>query len=177
MANGELNSKLAYEYFRPKANKLLWPKVIWTTYATLKHAFILWLAMKERLLTKDKLHDPAADQMCSLCRTENETAEHLFFQCNFARQVWNSVKGWLGFRRSLSTLKAAVKWSIKEDRSMGIQSKEKRLGIACTTYFVWEARNLRTFEGRVQAPEAVVRKIQMSIFRVLNNSHSNLSNV
>ncbi|GFS45411.1 hypothetical protein Acr_00g0095930 [Actinidia rufa] len=63
MANGELNSKLAYEYFRPKANKLLWPKVIWTTYTTPKHAFILWLAMKERLLTKDKLHDPAADQM------------------------------------------------------------------------------------------------------------------
>ncbi|GFS30621.1 hypothetical protein Acr_00g0012980 [Actinidia rufa] len=140
MANGELNSKLAYEYFRPKANKLLWPKVIWTTYTTPKHAFILWLAMKERLLTKDKLHDPAADQMCSLCRTENETAEHLFFQCNFT-----SVKGWLGFRRSLSTLKAAVKWSIKEARGTGIQSKAKRLGIACTTYFVWEARNLRTF--------------------------------
>ncbi|GFY91065.1 hypothetical protein Acr_07g0012610 [Actinidia rufa] len=94
MANGELNSKLAYEYFRPKAIKLQWPKVIWTNYATPKHAFIFWLAMKEKLLTKDRLHDPGANQLCSLCRTENETAEHfhLFFQCNFVRQVWNSIK-------------------------------------------------------------------------------------
>ncbi|GFY91886.1 hypothetical protein Acr_08g0002820 [Actinidia rufa] len=107
-ANGDLYSKLAYEYFRPKAIKLKWPKVIWTNYATPKHAFILWLAMKERLLTKDRLPDPGANQPCSLCRAENETAEHLFFQCNYVRHIWNPIKSWLGFRRSLSSLKAAV---------------------------------------------------------------------
>ncbi|PSS30620.1 Ribonuclease H protein [Actinidia chinensis var. chinensis] len=142
-ANGDLHSKLAYDYFKPKANKLKWPAVIWSNYTTPKHAFILWLAMKERLLTKDRLPDPGADQTCSLCRTENETTEHLFFQCNFVRQIWSPIKSWMGFRRTLSTLKAAVKWSIKEARGTGIQSKAKRLGIACTTYFVWEARNLR----------------------------------
>ena len=26
IANGELQSKLAYEYFKPRANKLQWPK-------------------------------------------------------------------------------------------------------------------------------------------------------
>ncbi|GFS35505.1 hypothetical protein Acr_00g0040240 [Actinidia rufa] len=171
-ANGDLHSKLAYDYFRPKANKLKWPTVIWSNYTTPKHAFILWLAMKERLLTKDRLPDPGADQTCLLCRTENETTEHLFFQCNFVRQIWSPIKSWLGFRRTLSTLKAAVKWSIKEARGTGIQSKAKRLGIACTTYFVWEARNLRLFEGRVQAPEAVIRKIQISVYRVLINSQA-----
>ena len=58
MTNGELQSKLAHEYFRPRANKLHWAKVVWINYATPKHAFILWLAMKEKLLTKDGLHDP-----------------------------------------------------------------------------------------------------------------------
>ncbi|GFY86960.1 hypothetical protein Acr_05g0005990 [Actinidia rufa] len=61
MANGELQSKVAYEYFKPRASKLQWPKDIWLNYAIPKHAFILWLAMKEKLLTKDRLHDPEAD--------------------------------------------------------------------------------------------------------------------
>ncbi|XP_057509147.1 uncharacterized protein LOC130791836 [Actinidia eriantha] len=171
IANGDLQSKLAYDYFILKASKLYWLKVIWINYAILKHAFILWLAMKEKLLTKDRLYDLEADQICSLCRTENEITEHLFFQCSFVRQVWNAIKGWLGFHITLSTVKAAVKWSIKEARGTGIHSKAKSLGIACTTYFLWEARNLKTFEGKVQAPEAVIRKIQVSVYRVLNNFH------
>ncbi|GFY85411.1 hypothetical protein Acr_04g0001490 [Actinidia rufa] len=79
---------------------------------------------------------------------------------DFAQQVWNSIKGWLGFRRTLTTLKAAVKWTIKKARGTRIQAKAKRLGLACTTYYLWEARNLRIFKGKVQAPEAVIRNIQ-----------------
>ncbi|XP_057485879.1 uncharacterized protein LOC130772160 [Actinidia eriantha] len=167
-SNGELKSRIAYEYFRPRANKLLWTKVIWTNYTTPKHAFILWLAMKEKLLTKDRLHDPQIDQTCSLCRAKTETTRHMFFQCSFAQQVWNSIKGWLGFRRTLTTLKAAVKWTIKEARGTGIQAKAKRLGIACTTYYLWETMNLIIFEGKVQAPEAVIWKIQLSVYRVIH---------
>ena len=86
-SKGELKSRIAYEYFRPKANKLLWTKVIWNNFTTPKHAFILWLAMKEKLLTKDRLHDPQIDQICLLCRAEVETTKHLFFQCSFVQQV------------------------------------------------------------------------------------------
>ena len=38
--NGELQSKLAYEHFRPRGNKLKWPKIIWNSSVTPKHAFI-----------------------------------------------------------------------------------------------------------------------------------------
>ncbi|GFZ10864.1 hypothetical protein Acr_22g0002620 [Actinidia rufa] len=43
----------------------------------------------------------------------------------------------------MSTLKAATKWIIKEAKGMGIQAR----AIACTIYYIWEARNERIFEG------------------------------
>ena len=59
--NGELQSKLAYDHFRSRGNKLKWPKIIWNSNATPDHAFIFWLGMKGKLLTKDRLHDPQLD--------------------------------------------------------------------------------------------------------------------
>ena len=129
----------------------------------------LMVGNEEKLLTKDRLHDPLIDQTCLLCRAEVETAKHLFFQCSFVQQIWNSIKGWLGFRRALSTLKADVKWAFKEAKGIGIQPKAKRLGIACTTYYLWEVRNLRAFEGKVQAPEEVIRKIQVVVYCLIHH--------
>ena len=52
--NGELQSKLAYEFFRPRKSKLTWPNLVWQSCITPKHSFILWLRLKD-LFTKDKL--------------------------------------------------------------------------------------------------------------------------
>lgn len=166
-----MQSKLAYDHFRLRGIKLKWPKIIWNSNTIPKKAFIFWLGMKGKLLTKDRLHDPQVDQSCSLCRAEDESIDHLFFRCHFVRQVWSKIKSWLGLHRSLTTLKAAVKWVIKEARGTGIQAKMKKLALASSTYFLWEARNLRIFEGKVQSPEAVIRKIQISVYGVLNYLH------
>ena len=53
--NGEFKSKLAYDFFRPKSPKLPWPKLVWHNSIPPRQSFILWLGLKDRLLTKDKL--------------------------------------------------------------------------------------------------------------------------
>ena len=53
----------------------------------------------------------------------------------------------------------------------------KKLGLDSTIYFIWEARNLRIFEGEVQTPEAVVRKIQISVYDVLNYLYPGFTSV
>ena len=53
--NGEFQSKLAYEFFRPKGATVTWPKLVWYNSISPKHSFILWLGLKDRLLTRDKL--------------------------------------------------------------------------------------------------------------------------
>ncbi|GFZ21539.1 hypothetical protein Acr_29g0007010 [Actinidia rufa] len=71
-SNGDFQSKKAYDYFRPRRAKLAWPKMVWHSVITPKHSFILWLGLKEKLLTRDKLQDFIEDLECPLCRSEAE---------------------------------------------------------------------------------------------------------
>ncbi|XP_057469633.1 uncharacterized protein LOC130758700 [Actinidia eriantha] len=163
-SNGELQSKLAYEFFRPRRAKITWPKLVWHSSITPKHS-ILWLGLKDRLLTKDKLQGFIEDQTCPLCRHENETIDHLVFHCRVGNQIWAKIKSWLGISRAMQTLKATVKWMIKETRGIRFLARIKRISLACTVYHIWEARNKRNFEGKIEHPEATIRRIQIQAYR------------
>ena len=165
--NGKFQSRLAYDFFRPRSAKITWPKLVWHGSLIPRHSFILWLGLKNRLLTKDKIRDYIEDQLCPLCSAQNETLDHLFFHCAIGSQIWANVKSWLGITRAMQSLKAAVKWMIKEARGTGFPAKIKRIGLACTVYYIWEARNKRIFEGKIEQPEAISRRIQIQSYRIL----------
>ncbi|GFY91271.1 hypothetical protein Acr_07g0014670 [Actinidia rufa] len=163
--NGEFQSKLAYEFFRPKGATVTWPKLVWHNSITPKHSFILWLGLKDRLLTRDKLRDFIEDQSCPLCSFEAESIDHLFFYCQVGNQIWTEIKSWLGISRAMTTLKSAVKWMIKEARGTGLPAKIKKISLACTIYHIWVARNKRIFEGKTDHTKAIIRRIQIHVYR------------
>ena len=135
-SNGNLQSKLAYEFFRPRSAMITWPKLVWHSSITPGHSFIFWLGLKDCLLTKDKLQSFIEDQTCPLCRTENETIDHLFFHCKVGNQIWAKIKCWLGISRAMQTLKTTVKWMIKEARGARFLAKIKRISLAYTVYHI-----------------------------------------
>ncbi|GFY93673.1 hypothetical protein Acr_09g0001190 [Actinidia rufa] len=163
--NGEFQSKLAYEFFRPKGATVTWPKLVWHNSITPKHSFILWLGLKDRLLTRDKLRDFIEDQSCPLCSFEAESIDHLFFYCQVGNQIWTEIKSWLGISRAMTTLKSAVKWMIKEARGTSLPAKIKKISLACTIYHIWVARNKRIFEGKTDHTKAIIRRIQIHVYR------------
>ncbi|GFZ08668.1 hypothetical protein Acr_20g0004760 [Actinidia rufa] len=139
--NGEFQSKEAYDYYRQKRAKLAWPKMEFSD-----------------------------DRLCPLCRSEDETVDHLFFRCRVGGQIWAQIKAWLGITRAMQTIKASVKWLIKEARGTGLQAKIKKISLACTVYHLWEeARNQRIFEGKIKSPEALIRGIQIQVHRCINS--------
>ena len=123
------------------------------------------MGIKDRLRTRDKLHDFIEDLACPLCMDENENIDHLFFCCRAVSQIWASIKNWLDISRAMHTLKAAVKWMIKEARGTGLPAKFKKISLACTIYHIWVARNKRIFDGKVESPEAILRRIQIHAYR------------
>lgn len=46
----------AYEFFRPKGRRVMWASIVWHPSLIPKHAFIVWLCVKDRILTRDKLN-------------------------------------------------------------------------------------------------------------------------
>ena len=68
-------------------------KWIWKCPCQPKHKVFFWLLLKDRLSTRNVLRRRNMNlesYNCVLCNNSvEETLEHLFLHCNFARQCWN----------------------------------------------------------------------------------------
>ncbi|XP_057965321.1 uncharacterized protein LOC131155890 [Malania oleifera] len=144
---GHNSSNMCYDFWRNKGTRVPWFKEVWNSGKTPKHSFILWFDLKGKLLTNENLIGDDVDHLCELCRNDIETIDHLFFKCSFSSKVWGCIRGWLGLHRSMSTLKAAVKWLHKEAKGTDISSVGKRIGLTTTVYFLWHFRNRRKLEN------------------------------
>jgi hypothetical protein len=71
-------------------------KAIWKSRCTPRVKFFAWLVLVDRLNTKSMLHrrhlNIQDDSLCVMCdRDEEETIDHLFFECPFARECWVTI--------------------------------------------------------------------------------------
>lgn len=65
-------------------SEVTWHKLVWGKGSIPKFAFILWLAIKRKLMTSDRLSKwgiQNVSPMCVLRGTEPEFVDHLFFRC------------------------------------------------------------------------------------------------
>jgi len=157
----------AYNYFRPRGIRKLWARDVWSMAVPPKHAFTLWLSIKNTLLTKDKLLFMDIDRSCSLCGDNVESHQHLFFQCTVSARIWRHIKLWMGMRRSMSTLASAIKWLRKEARGSSWQCKAKRVALACTVYYIWTARNRQIFEGQRPLVDSIISRVKAQVYRII----------
>ncbi|XP_031118753.1 uncharacterized protein LOC116022262 [Ipomoea triloba] len=153
-----------YEIIRPRAQKSFAFKFIWRGFVPPKYAFTTWLCLKGRLPTKDRLRFLAVDEKCSFCGKETENINHLFFTCDFSRQVWEEVRNGLGISRKTGSIKGAIKWAYRDARGSRLHSKIGPLAILCSVYHIWRTRNALIFEG-TQAVASKTRTI--IIYQVL----------
>ncbi|XP_071728282.1 uncharacterized protein [Rutidosis leptorrhynchoides] len=74
-----------------------WYDIVWFPQCIPRHTFLVWLLMGEKLKTQDKLKNWVIRSVqnmpivCSLCLTEADSHDHLFFRFSFASSVWRCV--------------------------------------------------------------------------------------
>jgi hypothetical protein len=71
------------------------PAMIWEPWAPPKIKHFGWLLLHNRLWCADLLQRRQwpNEYFCQLCMRNLETAEHLFFDCPFSKQIWDGVAG------------------------------------------------------------------------------------
>ncbi|XP_071695234.1 uncharacterized protein [Rutidosis leptorrhynchoides] len=90
----EFSAKAAWDSLRPRAQRVDWYNMVCIP----RHSFIMWLLMGEILKTQDKMRvwDVGTHNqgpfVCSLCKLQKDTHDHLFFECNFSKKVWTKIK-------------------------------------------------------------------------------------
>ena len=157
----------AYEYIRNHAPRVAWASVVWTSYTPPKYSFILWLALRGRIQTKDRLSFMNIDPTCQFCGYLTESSQHLFFACPFSQAVWKDIRWWCGLTRGMTTLTSGVKWLRRTARGTSTLSMAQRLAFSCTVYYIWMFRNRLIFEQYTPAVQEVVRKIQTQVYQIL----------
>ncbi|GJR14466.1 RNA-directed DNA polymerase, eukaryota, reverse transcriptase zinc-binding domain protein [Tanacetum coccineum] len=139
---------------RLRADVIDWYHVVWFPHCIPRHAIHLWLVIKEKLKTQDRLRQwdvgPSIDLnllKCPLCDMVTDSHSHLFFECSFASQVWFQVR--------VSTSMSSIPPRFVDVLAFLIQSKGSsvsnvisRLVLAAMTYCLWNERNSRLFKKK-----------------------------
>ncbi|GKC69795.1 reverse transcriptase zinc-binding domain-containing protein [Tanacetum coccineum] len=120
-----------------------------------RHAFILWLATKERLATQDRIAkwNGQISTECPLCKKEKDSHEHLFFKCDYAEKIWYSLKVKMGRTHYNNELKS-IKTSLSQTKAnKNIGKVIARIALAAAVYFIWQERNWRIFKQEDRSVE------------------------
>jgi hypothetical protein len=104
----------------------------------------MWYLRKEVVLTKDNLgrRNCHGDKRCVFCSC-NETNQHLFFDCHFAKFVWRAVHITFGVVTLTSINHMYGDWL------HGLNTRAKSLimvGVAMLCWALWLSRNDIVFE-------------------------------
>lgn len=77
-----------------------------------KFCFIFWLAVQNRLRTKDRLakHMILQEDNCVLCEKKVEYVQHLFFSCKYSRKCLLEVKRWSQWKAESEDMWSLIRW-------------------------------------------------------------------
>ncbi|XP_050233365.1 uncharacterized protein LOC126681854 [Mercurialis annua] len=139
-----------------------WIKILWGKNSIPRHNFILWLALKRRLRTKDKLKNwgitPYND--CVQCTNGIETIEHCFFECDMAVEVWRIFLPICRTTEKIETWRRMVSWFCRKATGKNILANIRRVTFASVVYALWNVRNRKFFLKETSYSSTIVRRIR-----------------
>ncbi|XP_038990693.1 uncharacterized protein LOC120113695 [Hibiscus syriacus] len=160
-----VRDKWIWDKVRICRDKVRWHKIIWFPAHIPKFSLISWMAILDRLSTKDRLirFGLTMDADCVVCGTGLESRDHLFADCPFSREVWNAVLSSCGFRSVMLNWDDRLNWLIDNLRGNSLRVRILKLAWTAFLYYIWEERNYRSFRGLSRSVDCIVNRIRESV--------------
>ena len=120
-------------------------RTLWKTRIPLKIKIFLWYLHRGVVLTKDNLarRNWNGSKKCVFC-SHNETIQHLFFDCHFAKFLWRVVQYTFGLVPPTSAAQFYNDWLFRFD----CKSKTQLLcGVSVLCWAPWLSRNDIVFDN------------------------------
>ena len=129
-----------------------------------KTRFILWMLMHERLVTKKRLakFTPIQNGNCELCEEEEETSQHLFFECKVTKLCLLEIQKWLGWRLKEVSYTKMVRW-IQRARLHVDKKRSLAAVLSALVYWIWRCRNRRYWCKDSVNTEEIVNNVKNHI--------------
>ena len=129
---------------------------VWTclmySNATRSKAYItMWIMMNQKLATVDRLTQwgIVVDKRCVLCKNTEESIEHLFLQCQFARKLWERLLGWIDQQITVPLAwEQFPQWCTQHGKRKSSAAQMFKIVLTEGIYGLWIERNNRIFEHK-----------------------------
>jgi len=155
----EFSTHETWSILRVTKTQCSWSRVVWFSQATPKYAFMTWLALLNRLSTMDRVArwSQGADTICVLCKTAQETRDHLFFECSYSSQIWGSLVKRILKETYTNEWKDIVIW-ISDEKMERMRLFCIRYAFQIALYTLWRERNKVRHEEKLM-PIEVLKKL------------------
>nr|GEX22170.1 reverse transcriptase domain, reverse transcriptase zinc-binding domain protein [Tanacetum cinerariifolium] len=151
---------------RLRADVIDWYHVVWFFNCIPRHDIHLWLVVKEKLKTQDRLRKwdvgPSTDLnllRCPLYDMVPHSHSHLFFECSFSSQVWMQVKSLAGMDTIPPRLTDVMEFLISISKGRSFVSVISRLLFDGPSYYLWGERNARLFKKKTSTVLQIIEAI------------------
>lgn len=150
-----------YEMLRVNCPRFTWNNIVWSSKSFPRRRFILWLVVRGRIKTKDFLlhRGVLVDMMCVLCANDDDTCEHLFFKCDYAKQMWQAVLRNINIIHQPLDWHSEWRWVQRRVRGRSRKAKMIEVAFATTLFYVWGERNARIFRSTHSIVETIHSQI------------------
>ncbi|GKB59335.1 transposase, Ptta/En/Spm, transposase, Tnp1/En/Spm-like protein, partial [Tanacetum coccineum] len=132
-----------------------------------RHAFNLWLIIKHKLKTQDRVYvwdvSNTLGSTCSLCEATPDSHEHLFFMCPFSNDVWDHMKKLAGLDRVVHDVYAIIHHIGPKAKRRSSHIVIAKLVVAASAYFIWQERNWRLFKKTKRTVNQVIECIKSAV--------------
>ncbi|KAJ0688452.1 putative reverse transcriptase zinc-binding domain-containing protein [Helianthus annuus] len=134
----------------------------WSKIATAKVNLFVWRAAEGRIPTKIALASrgiQVGSTVCKVCGAAPETADHIFIQCLFAKEVWLLLWSWMytpgrNHNESLKTrLLEKQDWPRRKERIIYAIH-------LLAVWSLWKNRNYKVFNDSNATPSKIVEDIK-----------------
>ncbi|XP_021759142.1 uncharacterized protein LOC110724052 [Chenopodium quinoa] len=139
--------------------------------ASPKSIFVTWLAILDRLVTKDRLlvWQIPCDPCCFFYAGVDENVNHLFFDCSYSNVIWSSMLQILGFTRPVLSFADELHWIAKCCRKTDARSRLIVMYFSETVYNVWLQSNALMFTGNCKSVSDLIREIIFLVACICNS--------
>ncbi|KAJ8759651.1 hypothetical protein K2173_009298 [Erythroxylum novogranatense] len=161
----KLHLSVIWKVIRPFACKVDWNRVVWCPLYIPRHSFFSWLALLNRLPTKDRLQSwgLVSEVTCVTCSDGSESRDHLFMGCSYAHIIWKELLLACGISRSPTDWLSEFTWLIRYGKGTTLRSVLLRLSWNSFIYWIWRERNARLFCNAFKVEHDVLALIKESV--------------
>ncbi|XP_050222523.1 uncharacterized protein LOC126672611 [Mercurialis annua] len=171
VCNNKFSIAQTWNEFREHHGYVSWHKLIWGKDSIPRFNFILWLVMKRKLKTKDRLYNwgVVADNNCIFCSSDTETIDQCFYDCHFVKKVWDILLPICCCPSNIRTWRRLISWFVDRATGKNVAARLRRIILTATVYFIWKARNRFIFANETPSVAGIIKNVRSIVIEKIKS--------